>query len=224
MILKSALLETLPGVRTFFGAKSTPLPTEAFGALWEETKPLWKQVHGADTATVKVAGQACGEVDGFLTEVPGQPIGVVTADCTPILLGRDDGRAVMALHAGWRGTVRGIIERGLATQDATRWRASLGPAIQSCCFEVGPEVEEIFFERFPDFDRDIIRPRPRHISLSAVQSRILRSLGVEQIESSALCTKCSTHPEFHSYRRNPGEGRQYSCVFFGASTDLINIS
>jgi len=99
-------------------------------------------------------GRALLRGDGLLTADPGLLLGIQTADCVPVLLADTRTRAVAAFHAGWRGTLARIVERGVGTlrrefgsrpQDLI---AAIGPAIRPCCFAVGEEVRFDFESQF----------------------------------------------------------------------------
>jgi len=161
-----------------------------------------------------------GEFDGLATARPGLAVAVRTADCVPLLLAERAGRAVAALHAGWRGTladmagigVRLLHERfGCPPGDLV---AAVGPAIATCCFEVGPEVAGPFAARF---GQAVVRrdrgPRP-HVDLAEANRRALVTAGVPAaaVEVVALCT-CCRDDLFHSYRRSgAAAGRQWAFV------------
>ena len=87
---------------------------------------------------------------------------MLTADCLPIILVDPEQRAVGVFHAGWRGTVKRIVEKGVGQMRlwfGTRPRdvkAAIGPGIHSCCFEVGPEVRAQFESQF-DYGRELFR-------------------------------------------------------------------
>jgi len=92
--------------------------------------------------------------DGLITVIPGIVLAVQTADCLPIILVDTKRRAVGVFHAGWRGTLKRIVEKGLGEmrryfgtlpRDA---RAAIGPGIHRCCYEVGPEVRTEFESQF----------------------------------------------------------------------------
>lgn len=92
--------------------------------------------------------------DGLLTSTPGIVLAVQAADCLPIILVDRRRRAAGVLHAGWRGTVKRIAEKGVG--EMRRWfgtmprdvRAAIGPGIHECCYEVGPDVREKFKSQF----------------------------------------------------------------------------
>lgn len=92
--------------------------------------------------------------DGLVTDLSGIALGILTADCFPVLLVDAKNKAVGAFHAGWRGTVKRIVEKGagimrleFGTQPEDI-HAVIGPGIQSCSFEVGEEVEAAFHSQF----------------------------------------------------------------------------
>jgi YfiH family protein len=92
--------------------------------------------------------------DGLITCTPGILLAVQTADCLPLILVDTKHRAVGVFHAGWRGTLRRIAEKGVGemrrcfgTQPG-QIKAAIGPGIHSCCYEVGPEVREKFESQF----------------------------------------------------------------------------
>ena len=92
--------------------------------------------------------------DGLITATPGLLLAVQTADCLPVILVDAKRRAVGVFHAGWRGTVKRIVEKGVG--EMLRWfgsrprdlRAAIGPGIQGCCYEVGEEVRTKFESQF----------------------------------------------------------------------------
>ena len=92
--------------------------------------------------------------DGVVTDLRGIALGILTADCFPILLVDTKKKAVGAFHAGWRGTVKRIVEKGVGMMRLEFGsrpediHAAIGPGIQQCSFEVGEEVEEAFHTQF----------------------------------------------------------------------------
>src|SRR5215472_7041640 len=105
--------------------------------------------------------------DGLITREPGLLLGVLTADCLPVILFDPRLRAVGVFHAGWRGTVKRIVEKGVGemrcrfgsrTQDLF---AAIGPGIRSCCCQVGPEVREAFESQF-SYGHELFRETKEH--------------------------------------------------------------
>jgi polyphenol oxidase len=92
--------------------------------------------------------------DGLLTATPGLLIAIQTADCLPIILADAKHRAIGIFHAGWRGTVQRIVEKGVG--EMRRWfgsrardlKAAIGPSVHSCCYNVGEEVRDKFYSQF----------------------------------------------------------------------------
>jgi len=93
--------------------------------------------------------------DGLITATPGLLLGIQTADCLPIVLVDPQHRAVGVFHAGWRGTLKRIVEKGVGEMRrrfgsrARDLKAAIGPGIQGCCYQVGMEVREQFESQFP---------------------------------------------------------------------------
>src|SRR5205807_4968852 len=103
----------------------------------------------------RVSGVAQHPVgDGLVTNTPGVLLAVQTADCLPVVLVDTKRRALGVFHAGWRGTIKRIVEKGVG--EMRRWfesqpediRAAIGPGIHKCCYEVGEEVRSKFESQF----------------------------------------------------------------------------
>ena len=92
--------------------------------------------------------------DGIVTDTPGLLVAVQTADCLPIILADRKRRAVGVFHAGWRGTVKRIVEKGVGEMrkhfgsDSRNLVAAIGPGVQGCCYEVGEGVRTKFEAQF----------------------------------------------------------------------------
>lgn len=162
-----------------------------------------RQVHGAAVAEPGRADAPAEPADAALARAGGPPVGVVTADCVPVLLAAEGGAAVAAVHAGWRGLAAGVVE---ATLERLRTAApgcalvaAIGPAADGCCYEVGPEVIAALA---PDGSRVApgMRGRPR-LDLRGVVADRLRAAGLtpDAIERLGPCTICSSG--WPSYRR-----------------------
>jgi hypothetical protein len=99
-------------------------------------------------------GRAVLRGDGMMTDVPGVMLGVQVADCVPVLVADVKRKAVAAFHAGWRGTLRRIVERGIGTMQLRYGSrpedliAVVGPSIGVCCYSVGEEVRFEFESQF----------------------------------------------------------------------------
>src|SRR5437867_11718318 len=112
-----------------------------------------KQVHGDHIVEVKETKiKEAGEVDGMVTREKDAYLGVLTADCVPILFIAPEQKIAAAVHAGWRGTLAGIAAKTVGilreqygvTSDGIE--AALGPAIRACCYEVKEDVSRPLVE------------------------------------------------------------------------------
>lgn len=153
------------------------------------------------------------EADAVVACEPGLSIGIVTADCLPLLASSADGSAVAAIHAGWRGLAAGVIERGLGM---LRKRASagpihlaFGPGARGCCYEVDEPVCRALGARYrKQLVGDVLRPGPRAgrylLDLAGLAERIVVDLGLPDARLGAahrVCTICDSL-RFESYRRD----------------------
>lgn len=158
--------------------------------------------------------------DAAVTDVKGAFLGVQVADCVPILL-YDPRRGVCgAVHAGWRGTAKGILKEAIRAMkdgfgsDPADLRIAIGPAIRWCCYEVGPEVVGAVARETGDGDYRLEREGKLCLDLPSANRIQAVGEGVrgDGLWMSGECTYC--HPEkFYSYRyysKRPGEaaGRQ----------------
>jgi YfiH family protein len=109
--------------------------------------------------------------DGLMTSKPGILLGIKIADCLPVLIADPERRAIGAFHAGWRGTARRIVEKGVGEMrkhfgsDPAKLLAAIGPGIGSCCYEIGDEVEREFESQFAywqELFEDVVDPRSLH--------------------------------------------------------------
>ena len=100
--------------------------------------------------------------DGLITRAPGILLAIQTADCLPVVLVDTKQRAVGLFHAGWRGTVKRIVEKGVGEMRRyfgtlpRNLTAAVGPGIRACCYDVGPEVRQQFESQFA-YAEDLFR-------------------------------------------------------------------
>ncbi|TMA66648.1 MAG: peptidoglycan editing factor PgeF [Deltaproteobacteria bacterium] len=176
-----------------------------------------RQVHGTRVETA--AAGPPRQADGLVSATDGQLLGVVTADCMPVLLIDRQRRAAAAVHAGWRGAAGGVLEAavaklGAAFQVAPRaLEAAVGPAVGACCYEVGDEVLDAFRARVGDLTAPAWSHRGGrlHLDLRAAARLLLRDAGVGRVAVLGPCTACGSG--YCSYRRDgAGAGRQLSFV------------
>lgn len=169
------------------------------------------QVHSAEAVLVSGPWPDHEErprVDGLVTRTPGVALGVLTADCGPVLFADSQARVVGAAHAGWKGALTGVTTRTLdlmEEQGADRARivAVIGPTISRAAYEVGPEFPARFTEADPANARYFTpSARAGHamFDLPAYLADRLRAEGVGQVIDLSLCT-FSDEERFFSYRR-----------------------
>lgn len=197
-----------------------------FPADAARTMSTLAQVHSAEVVRLRRALPA-GELpraDALVTDVPGLAVGVLAADCVPVLFADTAGRAVAAAHAGWKGALDGIVAATVAAMGAlhvpaARIVASVGPCIQQQSYEVGAELRR----RFIDADSRNGRyfqasKRAGHFmfDLSNYVTHRVEAAGVARVERLAPDTY-TCEQQFFSYRRathrgEPDYGRQVSVI------------
>jgi YfiH family protein len=147
-------------------------------------------------------GKAVLEGDGLITDVPGVLLGVGTADCVPVLVVDVTKRVVAAFHAGWRGTVARIVERGIGIMQeeygsqAVDMVAAVGPSIGPCCYTVGEEVWSEFGRQFGYAKELFVRSTDSEevrLNLWEANRRQLLDAGVPEanIAMTGECTACA---------------------------------
>jgi YfiH family protein len=180
------------------------------------------QVHGRTVLHVKPgAPPAQAEADAIVSTAPGRVAAVRVADCVPILLADRRGRAVAAVHAGWRGTCAGVAQETVRALQAlgvppADLVAALGPSIGPCCYDVDERVRTAFLAATPDSAPWFTERGERRWMLDLWRANVeqLEAAGVPQssISHAAVCTK--DHPDVcFSYRaEGPGGGRMIAAI------------
>lgn len=182
------------------------------------------QVHG--DAVVRAPEQHAeglappsASADALWTDTPGLAVGVLTADCVPLLLVDPDGRRVAAVHSGWRGTAARIAARAveaLVAQGARAERllAATGPCIQRCCYEVSGELGARFEAGFGPGVAERTEAGQARLDLTEAVERTLLAAGLKpgHVQRLPHCTACDAS-RFFSHRRDAGQtGRHFSFV------------
>jgi YfiH family protein len=185
------------------------------------------QVHGTTAAIIDDGDHANWrpKADALVTATPGVALGVLTADCAPILFADPEARVIGAAHAGWRGAVTGVAESTIAAMEglgATRRRlvAAVGPCIGAKVYEVGPELEAEFLVQDAANARFFTRATPDarpHLDLSAYVADRLQKAGVPVVKTVKDACSFTSEKDFFSYRRSrhkgePDYGRQISAI------------
>ncbi len=161
-----------------------------------------RQVHGA--RVVMATPGAPEEADGMVTRVAGLVLGVMAADCVPVLLADTELRCVGAVHAGWRGTAAGIAKAGVAAlkrefgSKPEHLIAAIGPSIGPCCYAVGQELRGQFADDLFDSGR---------LNLWEANRQQLSAAGVSDITVVGECTACTLAAgkrKYFSHRADAG--------------------
>lgn len=189
---------------------------------------LLSQVHGARVEKVAAGGPSCHhrrnhpEADALVTAGRGVVLGVLTADCLPVILAVPGGSAVAIAHAGWRGTLEGVVQETVrelcaaAGAEPSELLAAVGPSIGRCCLQVGAEVHAAFHERWgaAHTRRILEKSDPWRLDLPTANLIQLREIGVRTSHVAFVqhCT-CCRKDLFYSYRRDGQKtGRMLSFV------------
>jgi len=168
------------------------------------------QIHSATAVRVSEPWQReqAPEADAMASDCTGVVLGILTADCAPVLFADSTARVVGAAHAGWRGARSGVLEacleemQGLGA-DPSNISAAVGPCIAQNSYEVGPEFREDFVAESPDNDKFFaVAVRAGHFmfDLTGYVENRLSGLGLASVEGLGVDT-CADSENFYSYRR-----------------------
>jgi hypothetical protein len=156
-----------------------------------------------------------------MTDVPNLCVGVLTADCVPLLFVEPTRKISVAVHAGWRGTAAGIAPRAVTSMkeaygiDPAALHVAMGPSIGPCCYEVGPEVAEQIAVNWREELMGAWRPDgvKGRLDLRALNEAQLLGAGIPQshIRKIGPCTACHVG-DFFSYRKEGKSGHQLSFI------------
>jgi len=186
---------------------------------------ILRRVNAADLPLTTPDHKALLEGDALYTRDPNLLLGILTADCVPVLVADTRTHAVAAFHAGWRGTLARIVEHGIATlrRDVNSRPedliAAIGPSIGACCFAIGPEVRDQFNSNFPYAPQLFSDGPALHVDLWEANRRQLLDAGLHPsaITTLAHCTACTRLPDgrrqYFSHRAEQGHtGRMLSLI------------
>jgi YfiH family protein len=184
------------------------------------------QVHSGNAVAVDapIAFADRPKADGLATRIPGLAIGILTADCTPVLFADPQAKVVGAAHAGWRGAKDGVLEATISAMEGLGARregiiAAIGPTINQTAYEVGAEFEDQFLAGCPNNGRFFRRERAdarAHFDLPAYVEARLAEARISEIERQTLCTY-GNESLFFSFRRSQHRsegdyGRQIAAI------------
>lgn len=184
------------------------------------------QVHSADTVAVKapMPDEARPHADALVTDRPGLLLGILTADCVPVLLADARAGVIGAAHAGWKGAIAGITDAAIAAMEKLGARRErIAAAIGPCIARASYEVDDAFARRFAEVDpanerffADGVRPGHLQFDIEAYVAARLAAAGLARVEALGLDTYAD-EARFFSFRRathrgEPGYGRQISLI------------
>lgn len=182
------------------------------------------QVHSPDVVVVDATYDGNRPTaDALVTATPGVILGVLSADCGPVLFADPEAGIIGAAHAGWKGALGGVLENTILAMQSLGARreaitATLGPSISGANYEVGPEFVERFLKENPDFERFFSPSAKAGHAMFDLQGLTVKRLidaGV-RADSLGICTYADP-ATFFSYRRTthagePDYGRQISAI------------
>lgn len=187
-------------------------------AQWLPQDPVWvEQVHGVRVLDARALPDPSDrQADALVTTVPGQVLGILTADCMAVVMADDAGRALGVAHAGWRGLAAGVLQataqamEQASGQGLGAWRAWIGPCIGAAAFQVGEEVREAFVARDAALQTHFVKDAAPHkwrCNMPGIAQDILRAQGAQTVSWCGLCTVEDERQRFFSYRRSAQTGR-----------------
>ena len=180
------------------------------------------QVHGDRVAVVSSAdgGRTFADTDALVSNVPDLFLMLRFADCVPVFFWAPRQGAVGLAHAGWRGTLRGVVVKTAQSMVVSfgckpeEIYVGVGPSIGPCCFEVGPEIVREIRAAF-DFSDDLLSrvqvSGKANVDLWLANAHQLREVGVSCIETASICT-CCHRDEFYSHRAENGHTGRFAAL------------
>jgi len=182
------------------------------------------QIHSPDCIITETAWtDDRPKADGVVTDTPGLALGIVTADCGPVLFADPKARIIGACHAGWGGALKGVLEDTISKMESLgamrkEITAVLGPTISQANYEVGPNYPDPFLTESPDNDRYFIQSKTDGHFMFDLPGYITNRLARAGVSASwtGHCTY-TDEENFFSYRRTthrsePDYGRQLSAI------------
>ena len=185
------------------------------------------QVHSAEAviAVAPFADDARPDVDAIVTDRPGLLLGILTADCAPVLLADAQAGVVGAAHAGWKGALHGVTDATIAAMEKLgakrdRIAAAIGPCIARASYEVDDAFARRFEEADPANERFFFAGRPGHqqFDIEAYVAARLAAAGISRVEALGLDTYADERA-FFSFRRATHRGE----ADYGREISLIGL-
>lgn len=220
-------LAKIPRLVHGFGRENLKKKDLKMGSEWRDFRHLTlKQTHSDIIRVIERYPEKKLEGDAMLTDCPQILLIITTADCLPVIMVDEEKMVIAAIHCGWRGTYKKIIQQAVQRlkdiydSDLSSLLVAMGPCIGQGCYEVGEDVKQNFYEE--GLSTEDFRSHPRHrgkyfFDLRSANRSQLFALGVKKknIFSLDICTHCEK--DLISFRRNrEREGRMLN--FIGIST------
>lgn len=165
------------------------------------------QHHSADVVTITAPGSDRPKADAMVTATPGLALGILTADCQPVLFADREAQVIGAAHAGWGGALAGVLENTVEAMCALgakreRINATIGPCISQAAYEVGPDYMERFLDADPENARFFAGGEGDRVQFD------LPGFGLHRLRQAGVTAEWTRHctysdaERFYSYRRS----------------------
>ncbi len=166
------------------------------------------QVHGAQVAVITGPMAQRPQVDGLVSNTLGVALGILTADCGPVLFADSKAGVIGACHAGWKGALGGVYRSTVEAMESLGAKRSqiiavLGPSISQAAYEVGPEFPKLFLEaqsRHQKYFIPSVKQSHYRFDLQAFLVDQMKAMGLAHVSGLGLCTYADEQ-RFFSYRR-----------------------
>lgn len=206
-------------------AENRNLVARALGASGPKLLTAY-QIHSPLVATVTTpwTRDTAPEADALVTKIPGIALGILTADCVPILFVDPHVKVIGAAHAGWKGAYGGVVEATISSMEAlgasrSHITATIGPAIEQTSYEVGPEFKDRLIEEATGNNRFFIPSLREDHHMFNLKAYVRSKINAARVGQANMLENdtCSEEDTFFSFRRatlrqEPVYGRQISAI------------
>lgn len=203
--------------------KNREIAMELFGHSSKDLHTLY-QIHSNDVIEASGEFKERVEADALVSKTPGTVLGILTADCTPVVFADDENKVIGAAHAGWKGALSGILENTIKKMEELgankhNIKVAIGPSISQDSYEVGKEFYDRFVMDEPTNAAYFIQSvQPQHymFSLTSYVEHRLKNAGIDSITNVDMDTY-TLEDDFYSYRRSchkkePDYGRNLTVI------------
>lgn len=205
-MVQSKKLLQFKAIQHFFLNREDTINQNAFLSSGD-TLLLCKQIHGKKVINISNDFDSLKVCDGMITNKSGIVLAIATADCLPILSFTPDIQFIGAIHAGWKGIYKGIINQLIKALKGNRGMlrtavCAIGPHIRDCCYSVSKERVELLTSIEPELKFWKFKSGKYYVNLEMIVRNQLINEGIskDNIDTLDICTKCNN--EYCSYRRD----------------------